>query len=313
MKLENWSSATILGLLAAFAGVVTPIIWDHYKTKSSIELDQLASTVVASSSEELNNLTLMYNNVPVAALTKIDFLLSNTGRTPIRKEDVVSPIVISVDDGRILDFKLSSVQPAGLVINPELDDSHTKSSISFPLLNPDDKAHFTLLISGKQPHISVNARIAGIADIAFIDHSQDKPTIFRRLSFGTYVTALFTAFSLLLFFVSLYKAGSEGIISRFWRTGVVNVSFNTTPGELKKYIDDTFSEEKKVELKGFNAFLSSLPQNSPLLPVQQQEAKRLLDIALGSLSSVIGVSFMLGILSLIGVVYILQSIIGHVQ
>jgi hypothetical protein len=62
---------TILVIIIAILGVVIPIIWDRYKTRTSLELQYLASATIVEDSPALSKLQILYNGKPIKAISNI--------------------------------------------------------------------------------------------------------------------------------------------------------------------------------------------------------------------------------------------------
>lgn len=82
-------TTTLLAILVAILGVVVPIIWVRYNTTSSLELHYVSNTTIVAKSQELEKLAVFYDGMELEQLSKADFILINSGRTPITKSDVI--------------------------------------------------------------------------------------------------------------------------------------------------------------------------------------------------------------------------------
>jgi hypothetical protein len=163
--------ATTIGLIIGAVGVLAPISWDWYKSRSALELQLLSNSLLVSPVTGAEKLNFVYDGQPVTSLTRLEFGLANTGRTPIREADIVSPPVINLQPAKIVDAQIGQLRPGNLQVqSTENNDGHS-ISLRFPLLNPGDSFHLTLLVSAGRPEISSDARIAGISELGFVDRS----------------------------------------------------------------------------------------------------------------------------------------------
>lgn len=86
----------------------------------------------------------------------------NSGRTPVTKDDIVSPISINFGDGEILDAKIEKKSPKN--IDTTLSTGNDLV-VSFSLLNPDEYFEIVVLTTSNSPTVSASARIKNISQI----------------------------------------------------------------------------------------------------------------------------------------------------
>lgn len=106
-KLPLAGRYAILGLVVAVLGIVTPIVWDLSKGKSKLlELKQLEEVVIIQKQDDIQKLKIFYDTEELANLTRLKFILSNTGTTPLVAADLIKPPSISFEGAtKILDAK----------------------------------------------------------------------------------------------------------------------------------------------------------------------------------------------------------------
>jgi hypothetical protein len=85
------SLLALIGIVVSAVGTIALILWDRYKTSSALELRCVSFVTLVERSEQLEKLTITYNGEGLEQISKADFVLINTGRTPIMEKDVVSP------------------------------------------------------------------------------------------------------------------------------------------------------------------------------------------------------------------------------
>lgn len=140
---------TILVIIIAILGVVIPIIWDRYKTRTSLELQYLASATIVEDSPALSKLQILYDGKPIKAISNMTFSLVNVGRKPIIKSDIISPPTLTFPEGvNLLDFQIDQLLPPNLEIEHDLNKPNRTLSLNFPLLNPEDSVQFSILLKG---------------------------------------------------------------------------------------------------------------------------------------------------------------------
>jgi len=185
--------ATFLALIIALLGIVTPIIWDHYKTRTNLELQHLASTTLVEDSPSLSKLQIFYDGKPIKAISKITFSLVNVGRKPIIKADIISPPTISFPEGvTLLDFQVDRLVPPNLKIHHDLDPSNRTLCLNFPLLNPEDLVQFSVLLGGPIPKYQAGARIANLKELIVVDRAGELQKKRSGIPWTVYPVGFFT-------------------------------------------------------------------------------------------------------------------------
>jgi hypothetical protein len=254
---------TLLGLVIAAVGVVSPIVWDRYKSSSAIELRQLSSSVIVSDARGIEKLQFIYDGQPVRSVGKLDFALRNSGRSVIRAVDVVSAPTIAFINGRILDVRVTGLAPSGLQASWVLDEGKTRVEFRLPLMNPDDTLNVTLLVSPADAPISASARIAGVRDLVFVPAETAATSVAARVPWTFWVVASFTAGCLLLGMTAMFALGKESEIDALAKQGAFTVPAAGTVRHYRQFLDETVPE-KKTELKSVKDWLSTLPDDSEL-------------------------------------------------
>jgi hypothetical protein len=91
MKGPRAGVSVFVGVVVSVVGIIAPILWHRYRVSSALELRCVSFETLAQRSEQLENLTITYNGENLSQISKADFVLINSGRTPILEKDVVSP------------------------------------------------------------------------------------------------------------------------------------------------------------------------------------------------------------------------------
>lgn len=193
----NGISLTVLGLVIAAIGVVSPIAWDWWNKRSQISIETKSTFAFVASSQPIKNLEFTYNGRKVSELQKIVLLLKNSGRTPITKDDIVSPLTIAFSADEILEATLVRQTPPNL--NTAISSQKNAITFAFALLNPGDEAEIEVLTAGKYSGYSAEARIKNI-DAISISNPTRTINIRSDFGFGVYIAG---AFGLILFAVGV--------------------------------------------------------------------------------------------------------------
>ena len=162
---------------------------------------------------------MSYDGVAVPGLSRFDLRYVNTGRTPIREADVVSPPSIAVDSGTILEARIEDVAPTNLAATLVVDSAGRSVAIHARLLNPKDAVRFTLFTTATPPPpIRALARIAGVRQLALVDQRPSAQPLWRRIPWSMYAVGTATVFAMLCFGLFLYMYGSERVYRHNWHT-----------------------------------------------------------------------------------------------
>lgn len=160
-------------LLATAAGVVVPIwLWQVDLNARAIEL-RLISTASLQPQETggLKGLSISFNSNVLESPTVSVLEVVNSGSKPIQASDFEGPIEIRPQEGsKVVRVEVASTMPVDL--RPQMSQALDVISIQPLLLNPKDKFVLTVLTSGQEPKISTRARIAGVAQVDFVDQTK---------------------------------------------------------------------------------------------------------------------------------------------
>lgn len=204
--LNNNIDRAIAVSLAALS-MVGVIVWDRYKTKNAIELQQLAEAVIIEGPAGIEKIRILYDNEPIPNLYRYSFALINTGRLPIQETDVlVFPKITISKDSRILDYSIEKKNPVEMEITPRLDKALGSFDIRFSLMNPRDFVRFSLLVTGKAPSYSATARIAGVASLKLVNRIKEFEGGTRKLPGSVIIVGIIT----LLLLIGLLFDGIPG-------------------------------------------------------------------------------------------------------
>ena len=190
---KNNFSKSIWAITLAVAGIAIPITWGWWSTKSDLTLSKEQTTNIIEKKTSVDGLSIRYFDREIESLSKTIHVLKNTGRTPIEKNDLVSPPTLTIKEGELLDASIAVTKPSNL--GAPLEKTNNEIKISFPLLNPGDSIEISTLVSGQNPTFSIESRIKNISAINNID-SNNQIKIRTTLPWSTYPVALFTLLGL---------------------------------------------------------------------------------------------------------------------
>jgi hypothetical protein len=311
MNTRTVTLTTLAGLVFAGLGIVVPIVWDIYKGRSKLELQQLPSITLVENRGPSDEITILYRGKKIRQLTKATFVLVNSGRTAILKEHLISPPTIRFTDGsEILDAHVDDQSPPSLGVQCQIDDSRMAASLTFPLLNPGDRAIISLTVSGSASEFSPSARIVNINQLTFVNRSNESAR--KSVRWPAYVVAPFTLFSLILTAILFREFPSQRRIRKLVYSGKFTDDLRGAPKE--KYEEAIKSQLLKAgwtskEMAPLNAFLREVPADTPVPEPQHAEFASLVTRMLRAPSATLVAFWVFLILTIVGGWYVVSQFV----
>lgn len=194
----NQKSFNKITLFIAIAGIALPILWDHYKSTTSLQISITERSIIIEKREKLNELSVSYKGVKLDELTRVTFELSNTGRRPITKEEILSPIYVKfADPSSIIGLEPNDNLPSDLKSSIYINKSNGNINIDFPLLNPQESIKFTIFSKSKNINYKIGGRVTGISNIDI----QNDPKVIngvKKIPWLIYPVTIFTFIMLIV-------------------------------------------------------------------------------------------------------------------
>ena len=270
----------IVGLLIALIGIVVPIFWGQYTGRKSLEIRIMSIMSLLGKDPILDKLTISYKDKAITNLTKAQFVVLNTGRTPITEEDVkVFPTIDFGPKAELLLTKILRKDPLNINCSITRDQSPSKVTLKFSLLNPTDFVEFSVYITGLiEESFIVNSRIKGIKQVNVVDKTAGQTKHSRRVGWTIYVIGIFT----LLLAVSFFPAVQERRIYLRTRKLLADnphlLEKMTEKSEFERFIGDniafvTSGEMKKLRSILYNDTREFLDQKANLISLITQYIK----------------------------------------
>lgn len=294
-----------LGLAIGLLGIIAPIAWDRYKSRAGIEVRETASVLLVEKTAALGKLRVEYESRPIDRVVQLSFVMSNTGRTTIRSNDIVSPPTIHLHDSDLLDARIERLSPPELSASIALAPTTNEVSLHFPLLNPGDTVYFTVLVGGSTPTWQADARIAGISRLITARDTPDTATARTPLTWTFYVVSAVTGVSALLFLASLTRLGKELAFRHLSDAGAIHVPLSGERTELTRFVSEILQPTKSsAEVAPAFKTLSSIPADRPLTEEERAAFAATVGSILRNTSSITAVALIFGFVSLTGGAYV---------
>lgn len=257
--MTKFSVAGAVSILIGILGVIGPIGWDYYKTTSEIELRILEKSIVISKPQKLDGLVITYGGEALDELSKTTFSLSNTGRTPILKKDVASPVTLKfAKDSSIIDAKIDRMQPLDLGASLQFNRGDGMLTLEFPLLNPGDRIDFSVLAKTSAVDFDAGGRIAGVSSLHVVkDIAQTK--VGKSLPWTVYPVGFFSVLLALVSIVGFSHAPAERRMKAKVNTGTFELPNLKTVDAWIEWVNADFYFTTKDERGALISLLRSLP------------------------------------------------------
>lgn len=308
MAITKSSVIGITGILVGIFGVIGPIGWDYYKTKSEIELKVIDSNVIIERPKKLDGLVITYGGEKLDELSKTTFILSNTGRTPLLKRDVVQPVCIEFSPtSDVIDAKIESTMPRDLGATIQLNRNARQIVLDVPLLNPGDRIEFSALAKSSKIEFDASARIAGITSVSVIKEAQ-KEHASKATPWTVYPVGFFSALLFLASLVGVTQAPAELRTRRTLRNGTFTLPSMNSQAECLEWVDSRFFFTTAKERGTLKCLIKTLPDRQEFSVAYRTEilngVQTLVDSAMPNLPMALGIIF----ISIIGGWYVLANI-----
>lgn len=260
MKVANIGIISIVGLLLTTAGIVAPITWDWYKSRSSIELHHIANVKLIDSSELSKKIQLSYDGHLTPKLSRHTFSLINAGRTPILKKDLVQPLIIKFpNDVEVLEIIEDAKSPKDIDLEYNIGSDKRSVSISFSLLNAGDQSQFGVLLAGYATDYSAKSRIVGIRELKIIERVAEFREVKRKIPWSVYFVGVITAvISFVLIGGGIPAVYEERKFKSLIAENKFVVPFFNSKEEYAYFIRTTFSRKSDSRIKSLLRYVDTI-------------------------------------------------------
>jgi len=301
-----WS---LLAMIVGVVGIIAPILWDRYRLRSAIELRCVSFQTLVGMSDQLENLTITYNGEALRQISKADFVVVNTGRTPVLEKDVVSPAQITFPrDVEVLAVKIEGQHPDNLGARVNLDRAGNAVVISFPLLNPDDYIRVAVFTNSKNLSFDAKARIAGISGLSVTQRVPGAAKVVGNVPWTVYPVGIF---SVLFLFVAVRVAIPDAIKHRRMKRSIQDSKFaipdSGTPETYVSFVNRELSFVTPGERGALLGIIRSFPADKVLDSNQREQIRQAMVAMVGSAASSATTSVILAGIALGGLWYIFAS------
>jgi hypothetical protein len=195
VKQLTWAMLIVTVLIA-----VATFAWEHVNGRKSLEIRATSSISLLESDPIMDRLKITYGGTALTSLTKIRFLLVNSGARPISPADVEKAPRIDLGPScQVLECPVASTSPPGISCELVAPNQGANIAIKLGLLNAGDSVEANVYLTGvPQWPPAVSGRIEGVKRVVFIDQTAAGATVRRTPPKVWFVGGVGALFLLLL-------------------------------------------------------------------------------------------------------------------
>ena len=172
---ERPTQIAILGVVLTTIGIFSPILYNELTDKSELEIKQENSVTIINKPAEVQDLEIFYKKESITNLNKLILRITNKSNIAVIKSDFISPLNIALSkETRIISFEKEEKFPTNLFFEANIDSTRHSVNVDFALLNPKDYLVISILYTGKESDVEVQARIKGIRNVVFFKMENQK-------------------------------------------------------------------------------------------------------------------------------------------
>lgn len=272
--MKRFGIPSLIGLAVAAAGVIAPIAWDWWTGRAEIELQHLVTTSLVQRVEGLEQLEIRYGSRSIPSVTQMDFAVANTGNQPIREEDLVEPPTLHFpEQTQLLDAIPRTARPANLKVNVSVDTVARSISVTFPLLNPGDRARFSVLLAQTPGDYTTSARIVGVRQVNLVDKTPDREDQRPTVPWTVWLAGGFSLLCLIFLASGFFTWGGYEALSKLLEGNALALpKQEETAKHIEDFIRQTYGNIRSdTDIEPVIDFLGPLPDDEPLTDDQYEQ------------------------------------------
>lgn len=165
-------------LVVPFLVMIIPLIYQYINSQKSLSVSLVSNDTIISPSEQIDGISIKYNDDEVSHLSKNILLIENTGSIAIKNDDIIIPLSIDINKKiKVYDIVLGEKIPKD--IDASISKENSRAIIKFSLLNPEDKIYINILSDAIDTiDFSATARITDIKNITLKKEINDRNIFF---------------------------------------------------------------------------------------------------------------------------------------
>lgn len=307
---KKFSLNVIISVAIGVLGVIGPISWDFYKTKSELEVRALDRAILIGTAAKINGLAINYKGENLEQLSKAIIVVTNTGRTPIVEKDVVKPLTIVFDKyTKVLEVRLESTMPPEVYASTNYFPERNEAIVSAPLMNPGDSLKLSVLAKTERIDFDASARIAGLTSV-LVKKEGLNSTAPRSFPWLVIPVGGFSFLLALISLVGFWQAPREFTVRRELRQGRFEIPTLANKEQALIWVESTFYFATSKERETFKALIRTLQDKDNFSATYYNDllrgAQELVDGMLSNLMMAIGISVVAGV----GIWYSVYSLLN---
>lgn len=299
----------MLGVVIGILGIVGPIAWDYYKTKSEIELQLIEQSPIVEKTRKLDGLKITYAGEVIDELSRATFQIRNSGRTPIQKKDVISPLYIRLPVTlKTIEAKVLETKPKDLNPSVFLNKGDGLITVEFSLLNPGDTITVGVLTQSADVVFDAGARIAGVPDLIIAPKVTLSTKTTKSIGWTVYAAGIFSLVMTFSGFGILLMARDERKVKNSLKDKSFSLPLMNTREEVKFFITSKFKFTTFSERAPLLQLIDDLPDSAEFSKIHNEAIYRGVEGLLAQSTSNMPVAVFVFTFSALGFWYVIAQI-----
>lgn len=171
MNAKGMMAAT--GLIISILSIVVPtyVTIEQSKEKSLSITEKSRQAFFNNSVNTPTDLSLQLNGRPVKTPWVLTLSYENTGKIPVLKNDVESPVKVNFRNSNVVDAQIIGKSPGN--ISATIGKSTKSIQITHGLLNPGDKIQISILLDGIGETPVIDGRVSDIPAVLYTKYAPE--------------------------------------------------------------------------------------------------------------------------------------------
>ena len=306
--MNKYISIPVVGLVVAILGIGTPILWDWFQSRRSLEVRIVSYISLLETDPIVDGVVVSYKGNQIDNLTKYVLRVSNTGSQPISEDEVISfPKIAFQGAAKVISTEVIHVDPTGLAASLETDADKKTVKAGFQLLNPTDYFELAIYIDGPSKSApKVSGRIKGIKTLNVVDLTESIPDATesrRQRGWAFYTVGGFTIFGYLVCFAMLAELKQQFFLKRRLRNEPSFLDALQTRSEFEEFILGNMDFPTSTELAELRELLKTWDDVTDEDQLREQLRMRIRHLTNNS-NAAFGGGLFIAFLVLVGTYYV---------
>lgn len=164
---------TAISLIISILSIAVPTYFsiEQSKEKSLSIIEKSRQAFFEKSVNAPTELSLQLNGRPVKTPWALTLSYENSGRIPVLRNEIESPIEIKFRNSNIIDAQIINKSPSNIAAT--IIKTQKSIQIAQGLLNPGDKIQISILLDGASETPTIDGRVSDVPTISYVKYNPD--------------------------------------------------------------------------------------------------------------------------------------------